>query len=366
MKKIILSTLICLSINLSAQVIPIDMSKITEISEEEKQKKYFKELFEDFKLTHNENAPLITEEQCFEQAYEELKRTPITPDTNNLNSQFKGYDNQIKGLTKFTNSHGRGMSCKNTTIFYIMDAVNAVKKVNSSNIKREEKIEKIISNAKTANEIAKEKFRAKKEEKEFNSNPKNFPYKETWYDYEKGIYELNLIEVEGKEREEVFKNSKVKFEKCEYHGKKFNSPFHILKFDNEELLGFAISIMELKLKKIKINFGNSNLSKFNDYFEVKYFSDMGTVGGHFFSRKEKSYKDFSLYFDSQYKLNNISIYMNVMTLEYIDVFNDFKFQKYAPSTSFIGGSKNNTEGYIIIINQDCVSMNNVKQMENNK
>lgn len=275
MKKIILSTLIALSFQSMAQTAGLEMNKILEPSREELEKRNYKELNDKMlKLKHNENAPLITEEQCFEQAYEELKRTPISPDNNNLNSPFKGYDNQIKGLTKFTNSQGRGMSCKDTTLLYIVDAVSAVKRINESNIEKEKKIENMIKASDIANQEADEKFRKLEEETEFNSNPKNFPYRETWYDYEKGIYEIKLTEITDQGQIQNIKNkytNEIMKYSCESE-RAFNNEkniddiktLHFYDYSFEEVNGFFANIDKIKVLKINTPFVNDL------FFEKKY------------------------------------------------------------------------------------------------
>ncbi len=94
------------------------------------------------------------------------------------------------------------------------------------------------------------------EEKEFNSNPKNFPYKENWFDYEKGIYEIIFQEVLGEERNEIIKNNNIKLQECKINDKVFFAPFHIFKYNKEELIGLLVSAIDGKLKKVKVNFGD--------------------------------------------------------------------------------------------------------------
>ncbi len=152
MKKIFLSVFIALSFQTIAQTSSLDMSKILEPSKEEQEKRYYKELNAQINppLIHDEKAPLVTEDECFAEAYDELK-TYMERVDNETNTKYRGYENQIKQLTEFTNKKARGMGCKRATLFYKRELYDNLRSFVEREAKNQERIEQVIAQDKAAN-----------------------------------------------------------------------------------------------------------------------------------------------------------------------------------------------------------------------
>ncbi len=364
MRKIFLSVIIALSFQTIAQTSSLDVSKILEPSKEE-ERRFYKELNAKINppLIHDEKAPLVTEDECFAEAYDELK-TYMERVDNETNTKYRGYENQIKQLTEFTNKKARGMGCKRATLFYKRELYDNLRSFVKREAKNQERIEQVIEQDKAANLKIYEEGKKMEEEKEFNSNPKNFPYKENWFDYEKGIYEINLIEVEGKEKENLL--TKIKLPKeCEYHGEKFQVPVHALKYNKEELMGLAVYMKEdeklryipssiekeqKKIKAIKINFGSGHLSNFNGIFYYDIYD----------YQSKNPYSSFNINF-VEYKKIKFGLHMEFSTHKYIEKIDNFKF-KIFPNTRF-SILHEYFDDYIFIYSSDCISMDERIKME---
>lgn len=255
MKNILLILVYLISINTHAENYLITKEKIIPIQE----KKYVPK---SIGLEHNSKAPLVSEEQCFQQAELQIS-SKFEPETDKI--KYKGYYKHVKNLTEFTNNKGRGMTCRDSFIFYYIEFLNVIEKYVKSQVYVMDTMDKMVSNAEKMEQESIKKAEQRKLDKDY----KNHPYKETWYDYENGIYEIRFVENKDENvREEIEKElAKMKYnpiKKCKFDlRKKYNDPlffskefdteYFIYDYNFEDFIGLIHAIVNKKAKFITID-----------------------------------------------------------------------------------------------------------------
>ncbi len=91
----------------------------------------------------------MNEDKCFVQAYDELKKYMERVE-NETNTKFKGYENQIKQLTEFTNKKDRGIGCKRATLFYKRELYDRLIYFVKREAENQKRIENSIAQSKAA------------------------------------------------------------------------------------------------------------------------------------------------------------------------------------------------------------------------
>lgn len=247
-------------------------------------------------LTHNPEAKLITEQECFQQS-ETLIRGKFEAEDDKTN--YNGYSKHVKNLTEFTNSKGRGMTCNDSFIFYYVEVLSVIQKFVKSQVELLDTMDKMVANAEKSEQESIKKAEQIKLDKDY----RNHPYKETWYDYEKGIYEIRLVEnKDEKVREEIEKElAKMEYNpirKCKFtlqrnpeiFSKEFDTEYFIYDYNFEDFMGLIHSIVNKKAKFVTIEAPLEQKFLFElDNFDEEDIRSLKDLGHVHVSLKNKGY-----------------------------------------------------------------------------